>query len=146
MQVPTTLDAGTTSFDDEMTTFTKTFTDSGSVHIYQKFENTMLYGEKFNYANDSLQQFGSNLTINKNHVYIGLPTLQLPNKEKGTVINFRKSPTENNWTSIHEMSTGIDQVDLTKIKSIFLYDRITNRKLIDLDYICLLYTSPSPRD
>ena len=32
MQVPTTLDAGTTSFDDEMTTFTKTFTDSGRTH------------------------------------------------------------------------------------------------------------------
>ena len=147
MQVPTTLDAGTTSFDDEMTTFTKTFTDSGSVHIYQKFENTMLYGEKFNYANDSLQQFGSNLTINKNHVYIGLPTLQLPNKEKGTVINFRKAPTENNWTSIHEMSTGIDQVDLTKIKSIFLYDRVTNRKLVDLDYIDPLYGKiPGPAE
>ena len=64
MTVATTLDAGTTSFDDEMTTFTKTFTDSGAVHIYQKFEDTLLYGEKFNYANDSLQQFGSNLTIN----------------------------------------------------------------------------------
>ena len=139
MTVPTTLDAGTTSFDDEMTTFTKTFTDSGSVHIYQKFEDTLLYGEKFNYANDSLQQFGSNLTINNNHVYIGLPTLQLANKEKGTVIDFRKSPTENNWTSINEMSTGIDQIDLAKIKSVFLYDKVTNRKLIDLDYIDPLY-------
>ena len=39
MTVATTLDAGTTSFDDEMTTFTKTFTDSGAVHIYQKFED-----------------------------------------------------------------------------------------------------------
>ena len=35
----------------------------------------MLYGEKFNYANDSSQQFGSNLTINNNHVYIGLPNI-----------------------------------------------------------------------
>ena len=139
MQVPTTLDAGTTSFDDQMTTFTKTYTDSGAVHIYQKFEDTMLYGEKFNYANDSLQQFGSNLTINNNHVYIGLPTLQLTNQQKGTVINFRKAPTENNWTSIHEMSTGIDQIDLTKIKSIFLYDKVSNKKLIDLDYIDPLY-------
>ena len=48
------------------------------------------------------------------------PIYNCPNKEKGTVINFRKCPTENNWTSIHEMSTGIDQVDPTKIKSIFV--------------------------
>ena len=87
------------------------------------------------------------LTINNNHVYIGLPTLQLPNKEKGTVINFRKSPTENNWTSIHEMTTGIDQVDLTKIKSIFLYDKVSNKKLADLDYIDPLYGKiPGPAE
>ena len=72
---------------------------------------------------------------------------KLTNQQKGTVINFRKAPTENNWTSIHEMSTGIDQIDLTKIKSIFLYDKVSNKKLADLDYIDPLYGKiPGPAE
>ena len=135
IEVKTTIDGGNTTFDSDMTTFTKVLVDSGSLHVYQKFEDTLLYGEKFVYADTSLQRFGTNLLVNNNHVYVGLPELTLNNSNTGTVIDFRKSPDENNWTSLHESSEGIDQPDLSKIKSVFLYNRKTNKVLTTLDYL-----------
>ena len=134
-QLSTLIDAGETVFDGEMTNFVETQSDVGSIHLYQKFENTLLYGEKFTYVNDTLEQFGTNLLVNNNHVYVGLPKLQLENKEKGTLVDFRKSPVEFNWNSLHESSEGIDQPDLSKIQGIFLYSKSTNKLLTRLDYV-----------
>ena len=104
-------------------------------YIYEKFDNTLLYAEKFTYADTSIQQFGSNLLVNVNHVYVGMPNLQLTNEEVGTTIDFRRSQDANNWTSVHETVGGIEQPDLTKIKSVFLYNKKTKKVLANLDYI-----------
>ena len=124
-----------TTITDDGSTVVNELIDSGSVHIFEKLENTLLYAEKFAYDNDSLQQFGSNLLVNNNHVYIGLPTLTLPTKSKGTVVDFRKAPDENSWNSIHESVDGVDQPDLSKIQGIMLYNRKTNSLLTRLDYV-----------
>ena len=110
MTIDTTFDGGTTSFDNEMTSFTKIVQDTGTIHIYEKFDNTLLYAEKFTYADTSIQQFGSNLLVNVNHVYVGMPNLQLTNEEVGTTIDFRRSQDANNWTSVHETVGGIEQL------------------------------------
>ena len=65
--------------------------------------------------------YPSNLLVNVNHVYVGMPNLQLTNEEVGTTIDFRRSQDANNWTSVHETVGGIEQPDLTKIKSVFLF-------------------------
>jgi len=119
---------------DDGSTILDTRYDVGSVHIFEKFENTLLYAEKFAYDN-SFEQFGTNLLVNNNHVYIGLPKLQLLNKQKGTVVDFRKSPGTNNWNSIHYSDEGVDQPDLNKIKGVFLYSKSTNKLLTTLDYV-----------
>ena len=135
MTIQTSFDNGTTNFDNQMTSFTKVVQDTGTIHIYEKFDNTLLYSEKFTYADTSIQQFGSNLLVNVNHVYVGMPNLQLTNAEIGTTIDFRRSQDAKNWTSIHETTGGIEQPDLSKIKGIFLYDRKTKEVLANLDYI-----------
>ena len=135
MTINTAFDSGTTSFDNEMTSFTKIVQDTGTIHIYEKFDNTLLYAEKFTYADTSIQQFGSNLLVNVNHVYVGMPNLQLIDEEVGTTIDFRRSQDANNWTSVHETVGGIEQPDLTKIKSVFLYNKKTKKVLANLDYI-----------
>jgi hypothetical protein len=119
---------------DDGSTVLDTRYDVGSVHLFEKFENTLLYAEKFSYDN-SFDQFGTNLLVNNNHVYVGLPKLQLTDKQKGTVVDFRKAPNENNWNSIHESSEGIDQPDLSKIDGIFLYSKSQNKLLTRLDYV-----------
>ena len=134
-QLSTLIDNGATMFDSDMTKLVETLSNVGSVHVFEKFENTLLYAEKFSYVNDSLQQFGSNLLVNNNHIYIGLPTLQLTNKPIGSMIDFRRSPELSSWTGIHESSEGLDQPDLTKIQGIFLYNKKTNKLLTRLDYV-----------
>jgi len=134
-QLSTLIDNGQTVFDGTMTKFVEIQSDVGSIHLYQKFENTLLYGEKFTYINDTLEQFGTNLLVNNNHVYVGLPKLQLANSQMGTLVDFRKSPTEFNWTSIHQSSEGVDQPDLSKIQGVFLYSKSTNKLLTTLDYV-----------
>ena len=67
MTIDTTFDGGTTSFDNEMTSFTKIVQDTGTIPIYEKFDNTLLYAEKNPiYADTSIQQFESNLLVNVN--------------------------------------------------------------------------------
>ena len=124
---------GDQQVDDGSTVLDERY-DVGSVHLFEKFESTLLYAEKFSYDN-SFTQFGTNLLVNKNHVYIGLPKLQINGKQMGTVVDFRKSPLENNWNSVHESSDGIDQPDLSKIQGIFLYNKRTNTLLTRLDYV-----------
>ena len=118
---------------DDGSTILDTRYDVGSVHIFEKFESTLLYAEKFSYDN-SFDQFGTNLLIKNNHVYIGLPKLQLDNKEKGTVVDFRKNPSETNWNSIHQ-DGDVNQPDISKIDGIFLYSKSQNKLLTRLDYV-----------
>ena len=135
MTINTAFDSGTTSSDNEMTSIYKNCTRHRYNPIYEKFDNTLLYAEKFTYADTSIQQFGSNLLVNVNHVYVGMPNLQLIDEEVGTTIDFRRSQDANNWTSVHETVGGIEQPDLTKIKSVFLYNKKTKKVLANLDYI-----------
>ena len=116
---------GDQQVDDGATVF-DTRHDVGSVHIFEKFENTLLYAEKFSY-DETFTEFGTNLLVNNNHIYIGLPKLQLAGKEKGTVVDFRKSPEQNNWTSLHESVGGVSQPDLSKVQGIFLYSKSKNK-------------------
>jgi len=119
---------------DDGSTALDTRYDVGALHLFEKFENTLLYAEKFSY-DASFDQFGTNLLVNNNHVYIGLPRLQLEGEQVGTVVDFRKSPAESNWTNLHQSDDGIDQVDLSKIDGIFLYSKSTNKLLTRLDYV-----------
>ena len=135
MQVSTMIDGGTTTFDNSMTNFVENNVDTGSIHLYQTFENILIYSEKFVYPSESVQGFGSNLIVKNNHVYVGLPEFALTNSPVGTVVDFRKSPETNNWTSIHESSDGGSRPDLDKIKSVFLYNKKTNKILAHLDYV-----------
>ena len=124
---------GDQQVDDGSTVF-DTRHDVGSVHIFEKFENTLLYAEKFSY-DETFTEFGTNLLVNNNHIYIGLPKLQLAGKEKGTVVDFRKSPEQNNWTSLHESVGGVSQPDLSKVQGIFLYSKSKNKLLTRLDFV-----------
>ena len=61
MQVNTAFDSTTTVFDTGATTFYKIMSDSGVVHLFEISGNSLLYAEKFAYANDGIVEFGNNL-------------------------------------------------------------------------------------
>ena len=132
MQVNTAFDSTTTVFDTGATTFYKIMSDSGVVHLFEISGNSLLYAEKFAYANDGIVEFGNNLLVKDNHIYVGLPSLTLPDKNAGTIVDFRKTKGASSWTQTAE---GVDQVDVDKIKSVFIYNKRTNVVTTNLDYI-----------
>ena len=107
----------------------------GAVHVFNNIDGTLLYGEKFSYYADStIDTFGDNFVVRNNHITLALTDLQLTAAGVGTVIDYRRGDT-NSWRKIRSPH---DTVDLEQIKSIFVYNKKTNKIYTTLDYIDVL--------
>ena len=130
MKIPTVFDGDNTKFDRGFTEFSNVKVDSGVVYVYERLQDRFVYTEQFRYENVQ-NRFGQNLLNVDNHVYIGMP-LQGDETSKGVLVNFRKPRFSKSWRVIQEYKAP---VDVTKIKSVFLYNKRENVKITDLDYI-----------
>ena len=107
----------------------------GAVHVFNNIDGTLLYGEKFSYYADStIDTFGDNFVVRNNHITLALTDLQLTAAGVGTVIDYRRGDT-NSWRKIRSPH---DTVDLEQIKSVFVYNKKTNKIYTTLDYIDVL--------
>lgn len=107
----------------------------GAVHIFNNIDGTLLYGEKFSYYADStVDTFGDNFVVRNNHITLALTDLQLLGTGVGTVLDYRRGDT-NGWRKIR---TPHDTVDLERIKSVFVYNKSTQKIYTTLDYIDVL--------
>ena len=121
-----------TTFDNEFTTFQKVLLNSGVVYIYERINDTLIFAEEFKVNNYESRFFGRNLLVNNNHVYVGMPRLTDSETYQGVVIDYRKSIGKTAWVTHRE---PIDQVDIGKIKTAFLYNTKTNTLISDIDFI-----------
>ena len=131
-----------TSFDNNLTNFTTTFSNTGEILVYERINDTLLFGQSLDFDNldfdstitgKSISFFGENLHIQNNHIYIGLPKLKNTDASVlGRVLDYRLPATTNIWTK-HRVAT--DQVDLKKLKGSFLYNTKTKKFITYLDYI-----------
>jgi hypothetical protein len=134
-----------TTFDNNFTTFSKKYVDTGVVYLYELVEDTLVYGQTLSYINEdstqavansnqinSVKDFGIHLYANNNQVYVGLPTQTVAAGTNGAVINYRKLPTANIWKT---HSAPKDTVDTNKIKKVLLYNTKENKLVTYLDYI-----------
>ena len=124
----------TTSFDNNLTQFKTANEDSGQVLIFQRFNNTLLYSEKFVYNNPVTRRFGDHVLFTDNHVYVSMPELTITPGDNfmGTIIDFRR---ERNVLSWEQLRFPIDQVDVSKFKGVFVYDTAKNLLASQIDYI-----------
>ena len=107
----------------------------GAVHVFNNIDGTLLYGEKFSYYADStIDTFGDNFVVRDNHITLALTDLQLTAAGVGTIIDYRRGET-NSWRKIRSPH---DTVDLQQIKSVFVYNKKTNKIYTTLDYIDVL--------
>ena len=67
----TTYDDDTTILDNRFTKFVNTQIDSGSVTLYEKFDNGYIFAEELEYSNIKSSRFAETLLINRNHIYVG---------------------------------------------------------------------------
>ena len=131
-----------TSFDNNLTNFTTTFSNTGEILVYERINDTLLFGQSLDFDNldfdstitgKSISFFGENLHIQNNHIYIRLPKLKNTDASVlGRVLDYRLPATTNIWTK-HRVAT--DQVDLKKLKGSFLYNTKTKKFITYLDYI-----------
>jgi len=126
----------TTTFDDNTTTFAKKIVDSGTVKIYDRYDNSYIYGETLSSDQEEYGEFGLHIQAVSNHIYVGIPGYRTElNGEKiitGTWFDYRKDQGTNPWTVYRSQQLA---VNTNKIKSVFLYNRKTDSVIDYLDYI-----------
>ena len=138
-----------TSFDGGFTTFNNTSIDSGAIYIFEDINDNFLYAETLSRqdpANNGIDYpddddfllnpdiffLGENIFLRSNHIYIGMPRLEINENYIGSVIDYTKAYGRNAWNVVRK---AITPVDVEKIQGIFLYNKRTNNLLTYLDYI-----------
>ena len=130
----TTFDNNTTVFDNNNTEYKLIDNDSGLISLYETLNDSLLYSQDFTYDKDT-QDFGSNMLVKKNHVYVGLPKqpVSINNDiDKGLVAEYRKPLTSKSWTIAR---SPVLPADTEKFKGVYLYNKTDNSLVTYLDYI-----------
>jgi len=122
-----------TSFDSGFTTFNNININSGAVFVFENLNDEFVFAERFSYAGET-ETFGEILLINDNHTYVGMPRITKETYE-GEIIDYRKPFNKSAWNIIRE---PVDTVDISKIEGAFLYNKKTNTKLTDLDFVDII--------
>ena len=130
----TTFDASATTFDDKFTNFNYVNEDGGTVYVYERINNNLIYAHNLSYESEfsNVFYFGRNIALKNNHIYVGLPTVSSNTLYQGTVVDYRKADNSSCFVKLREPK---DVVDVEKIKRVILYDTQTNELLTYLDYI-----------
>ena len=138
-----------TSFDGGFTSFNNTILDSGAIYVFEDINNTFLYAETLSRqdpANNGIEYsqeddflldpnlffLGENVFVENNHIYIGMPNLEINDNYIGSVIDYTKAQGKRAWNIVR---SAITPVDIDKIQGVFLYNKRTNNLLTYLDYI-----------
>ena len=117
-----------TTFDDLLTSFfLEGNIDSGRVDIYDRYASKWIYGESLPTSNSEIDGYGSSVVVGSNQVFVSAKYAEDQTVVSGQIYNYFKKANKYSWSILHKET---DKVDLTKIKSAFLYNKKTN-KLID---------------
>jgi hypothetical protein len=122
-----------TTFDDSTTTFylAKNI-DSGRVDVYDKYANTWLFGESLASDLTSAEGYGYSLAVGSDTIFISAPYAIDGLVKSGRIFVYSKQADTYSWNVLHKET---DKVDLTKIKSAFLYNKTTNKLITYLDVV-----------
>ena len=129
---PWVLQDGTT-FDDSTTTFylSKNI-DSGRIDIYDRYANTWIFGESLTSRAIGTDGYGYSVAVGANTVFVSAPYAIDGTTKSGRIFTYSKKAGTYNWNIIHKET---DKIDLTKIKSAFLYNKVTNQLITYLDVV-----------
>jgi hypothetical protein len=123
--IDTTIDQGTTTFDLDAMKFVERSENVGSVRVYEKYGNKFIFDDELEPQEVIGINYGDNLVVGRNNIYVNDYTAV-----EGRFYEFVGRSTS--WTKYRSPDPI---VDLTKIKSIFLYDTVKNNIIQNLDFI-----------
>ena len=112
------------TFDNDSTKLVDISKDIGVVYRYDKMD------AKFVYADQLWSSYVNGIRYGDGFVYTAMVYINDATTGEGTVHLFK--PLQKSW-SIYRQDTGV--IDVSKIKSVFLYDRKTNDVIRYLDFI-----------
>lgn len=121
-----------TVLDRGFTRFTKRIQDSGVVFIYEKLNDSLVYGQRLDYTDFSVVNFGKNIIVKNNNIFVGLPTINVQQTIQGKVAVYTKPENSRTWTISR---SPIDQIDVSKFRGSFVYDTKLNQMLSRLDIL-----------
>ena len=123
--VATVIDSGETTFDLGTFQLVERQEDVGSVRVYEKYDKKFLFGDELEPSVVIGVNFGDDIVTGNNNIFANDYNLT-----EGVFYEF--ASTEQSWTK-HRYPDPV--VDLSKIKSIFLYDTNKNNIIETLDFI-----------
>jgi hypothetical protein len=133
VNVPTSpFNSSETTFDAGFTKFSRRVVDSGVVYIYERLKNSLVFGQRLDYTNFDIVNFGKNILVKGKNIYVGMPTLNEDSFVQGKVIIYNKPETSNTWEIYRE---PIDQISINKFRGSFVYDIKKNDLLARLDIL-----------
>ncbi len=122
--IDTIIDGGATTFDLNVTKFIEIEEFTGNVRVYERYDNKFLIADELEPQSVSGIEYGSAFVVAKS-IYINDQTAA-----NGAFYEFSSS--EKSWVKYRQPEPS---VDLSKIKSIFLYNTKTNSIIANLDFI-----------
>jgi hypothetical protein len=120
----TEFDTGTTVFDRSSTDFIETVVGRGNIHLFDRYGEKFIFSDKLEVVDTVGIQYGAKF-VTTDRVYVTDTAVQ-----NGRVYDFYSNV--KSWT-LSRQAESI--VDLSKIKSVFLYNTTTSSVIKYLDYI-----------
>ena len=121
-----------TLFDAGLTGFITPNLNTGRIDVYDRYNNNWIFGESLTNSNNAKDGYGASIAVGENEIFVGITNAQNNGYNTGVVAEYRKSAGSNSWSKLH---SEIDRVDITKIKSAFLYNKVTNELIQYLDIV-----------
>ncbi len=122
--IETTIDGNNTTFDLNVTRFVELEEFTGSVRVYEKYDTKFLIGDELEPQSVLGINYGDAFVV-ANNVYVNDQT-----SANGAFYEF--ASTAKSWTKYRQPEPS---VNLSKIKSLFLYNTRTNNIIANLDFI-----------
>ena len=121
-----------TTFDDNATNYNTKHYNSGRVDVYDRYANNWIFSESLPTTNTSSDKYGASIAIGANHIFVGASNAEDRTRRAGLVYEYSKYRDNYSWTILHK---EINKIDLSKVKSAFVYNKQTNNLITYLDVI-----------
>ena len=120
-----------TSFDGKTTTFHDTTPYTGSVFVYNRFDQTFIYGDRLSAASEleALDNFGASLTLMSGSLIVGSPAKHIGNNSYGSIFIF-----DYDTLSWNIKASQDSLVDVSKFKKAFIYNTAKSELISNLDF------------
>lgn len=126
------LNENRTTFDNGFTNFKSKILGNGVVYVYDRIENSLVYGQTLDFNDPEARTFGQTIIAKQNHLYTALTDFTNTGGKIGAVFDFRRSENKRVWET-HRVPKKIPNLD--KIKRVMIYDNLKNEIITNLDYI-----------